>query len=120
MADRTIGRDPEMSRVWRYVLAADGGMAPCVEQGMLSLSCCKPMIRRCAHVGEWVVGFVPRRINGGRVHVAWAGQIAESVPLGNYEKRFSGRGDAIYKLVESGLGEQQILVPLRDDYHGDE
>jgi putative DNA base modification enzyme with NMAD domain len=120
MAYGTIGRDPEMSRIWRYVLATDNGMAPCAEQGILSLCLCKPMIRRSAGVGEWVVGFVPRRINGGRVHVAWAGQIAESVSMGDYEKRFPGRRDAIYRLVESKWGEPDILVPLRDDYHADE
>jgi hypothetical protein len=41
------------------------------------------MIRRSVRVGEWVVGFVPKGIRRG--HVAWAGQIAEVVPLGDYE-----------------------------------
>ena len=111
MADRTSGRNPDMSRIWRYSLVADNGMAPCAEQGILTLCLCKPMIRKSACVGEWVVGFVPRRINDGRVHVAWAGRIAKSVSMGDYEKGFSGREDAIYKLTESGW------EFLRDDYH---
>jgi len=53
----------------------------------------------------------------------WLGQdgFRRSSPLGEYEKRFSGRQDAIYRLVGSAAwGEQEVLVPLRDDYHADE
>ncbi len=107
-----------MSRIWRYVLAADNGMAPCSDDGMLSLTCCKPLIRRSACVGEWVVGFAPKGIRRG--HVAWAGRIAEVVSLGEYEQRFSGRRDAIYKLAGYSWGDQEILTPLRNDYHADE
>jgi hypothetical protein len=107
-----------MSRIWRYVLAADNGMAPCVQYGMLSLACCKPMIRRNASVGDWVIGFVPKGLRRG--HVAWAGRVSEVIPLGEYEKRFSGRRDAIYRLADDANGQHETLVPLRDDYHADD
>jgi len=107
-----------MNRIWRYVLATDSGMAPCIEKGMLSLSCCKPMIRKYARPGEWVVGFVPKSIGRGRV--AWVGQIADIVPLDKYERRFPGRQDAIYGLRASAPGEPKVMVPLREDYHADE
>jgi hypothetical protein len=120
MARRTIARDSIMNRIWRYVLAADNGMAPCAQDGMFSLTCCKPMIRRSACIGDWVVGFVPKPKRRG--HVAWAGRVSEVFPSGEYEKRFSGRQDAIYRLVGSAAwGEQEVLVALRDDdYHADE
>ena len=118
LADRTADGNSGMSRIWRCVLATDNGMAPCVEQGILSLSCCKPVIRKSARPGEWVVGFVPK--GKGRGRVAWAGQIAEIVPLGDYEKRFTGRPDAIYRLAHSTSDDQEVLVPLRDDYHNDD
>lgn len=105
-------------RIWRYVLSTDNGMAPCVEEDMLSLSCCKPMIRKYAKPGEWVIGFVPKHKRRG--YVAWAGKIAEVIPLGEYEKRFCGRKDAIYRLMGTTSGEQEVLVPLRDDYHCNE
>jgi hypothetical protein len=111
MADRANGRNPDMSLIWRYSLVTDNGMAPCVEQRILTLCLCKPVIRKGACVGDWVVGFVPRRRNDGRVHVAWAGRIGESVSMGDYEKRFADRKDAIYKWTDSGW------VFLRDDYH---
>jgi hypothetical protein len=110
--------DPGVSRVWRYVLAVDNGMAPCVQDGMLSLTCCKPMIRRNASVGDWVIGFVPKGLK--RSHVAWAGRVSEVIPLGEYEKRFSGRRDALYRLADDADGQQENLVPLREDYHADE
>ena len=104
-----------MTRIWRYVLADDNGMAPCPEGGMLSLSCCKPTIRKGACVEDWVVGFVPKRIAPG--HIAWAGKVAETVPLGDYERRFRGRQDAIYRAVKSPADQTDDFVSLRDDYH---
>jgi hypothetical protein len=112
---RGTARDSEMSRIWRYVLATDSGMAPCIQKGMLSLSCCKPMIRRYACLGEWVIGFVPKGKNPGRV--AWVGKVKDIVPLGEYERRFRGMKDAIYR-QRSRDGE--ILKPLRNNYHADE
>jgi hypothetical protein len=82
-----------------------------VEQGILTLCLCKPMIRKSACVGEWVVGFVPKRINDGRVHVAWAGRIARILTMSDYEKQYVGRQDAIYKMTVSGW------EFLRPDYH---
>ncbi len=106
-----------MSRIWRYVLATDNGMAPCVENKWLSLCCCKPRIRESARVGDWVVGFVPKRIK--LAHVAWLGRVGKIFPLGEYEQQFSSRLDAIYSLRRSASGEE-VLVPLRTDYHADE
>jgi hypothetical protein len=107
-----------MSRIWRYVLADDNGMAPCAEDGVLSLCCCKPMIRRSAKVGEWVIGFVPQSLGRGRV--AWVGQVSAVIPMGEYEQRYSGRQDAIYRLAGHGPDGREILTPLREDYHASE
>lgn len=42
-------------RIYRYVLTSDTGMAPSIDQGVVSLATCKPVIRRCAGPGDWVV-----------------------------------------------------------------
>ncbi|PRZ53019.1 hypothetical protein BX589_112192 [Paraburkholderia fungorum] len=102
-----------MSRVWRYVLRTDNGMAPCSEDGMLTLTCCKPIIRRYAKVGEWVVAFEPTALGG---KVAYAGQVSAVLPLGDYEKRYRGRRDAIYRLEVLADG-QTSLTPLLPEYH---
>jgi hypothetical protein len=107
-----------MSRIWRYVLAGDNGMAPCIDRGKLSLCCCKPAIRKNARLGEWVIGFVPKPMRRG--HVAWAGKISEIIAMGEYQRRFPRRRDAIYRLADPGEGGKEVLLPLRDDYHADE
>lgn len=104
-------------RIWRYVLAADNGMAPCLQDGVLSLCCCKPLIRRSARMGDWVIGFLPKRMGLGRV--AWAGKIGEIAPLGDYQERFNNRFDAIYRRTGYALDGRELLEPLRVDYHAD-
>lgn len=98
-----------MSRIWRYVLARDAGMAPCIQGGILTLTCCKPFIRRNAKEGDWVIGFVPKGLKRG--HIAWMGKIEERIPLAEYGRRFRRRKDAIYRL------RQGELISMRTDYH---
>lgn len=105
-----------MNRIWRYVLATDAGMAPCVDNNMLTLSCCKPMIRKHAIPGDWVIAVAPKQCGIGRV--AYVGHISEILSLGEYERRFRGRRDAIYRAKPGAMGEE--LVALRKDYHEDE
>lgn len=116
MDNRSGIRNAEMNRIWRYVLVSDNGMAPCVDGKVLTLTCCKPTIRRNAKNGDWVIGFVPKKLGCGLV--AWTGRVAEVVPLGDYQERYTARQDAIYKRgFEDG---SEILNPLRLDYHKDE
>lgn len=44
-------------RIYFYKLVADNGGAPCVENGLLSLAICKPMIRKTAKEGDLILGF---------------------------------------------------------------
>jgi len=39
-----------------YVVNSDSGFAPHVNNGMISLATCKPMVRSSSKVGDWVVG----------------------------------------------------------------
>lgn len=108
-----------MTRIWRYVLANDNGMAPCPHDGILSLCTCKPMIRRNADLGDWVIGFAPKRFGVGRV--SWAGKVAEKLWLGDYQRKYPTRPDAVYRRSgELGPGGRETLVPLTRDYHADE
>jgi hypothetical protein len=110
-----------MSRIWRYVLAADNGMAPCLQDGLLSLSCCKPLIRRSAQPGDWVIGYLPKGLKRGLgPHVAWAGKVAGVMSLGDYQIRYPHRYDAIYRRTGHSWEGHELLAPLRDDYHEDE
>lgn len=104
-----------MTRILRYILQHDSGMAPCIDNRMVSLATCKPKIRASTKPGEWVVGFRPSPAPRGLV--VWAGRIAECIDVGEYErlhscKRRGGRADAIYRELPSGGFER-----LRPHYH---
>jgi len=104
-----------MTRILRYILQHDTGMAPCIDHGLVSLATCKPKIRASAKPGEWVVGFRPGLAHRGLA--VWAGQVAECINVGEYErlhscKRRGGRADAVYRELPSGGFKR-----LRPQYH---
>lgn len=104
-----------MTRIWRYVLKTDTGFAPCIDDGILTLACCKPFIRRHAEKGDWIIGYFPKNLGYGRV--AWVGQVSEKLPLGMYEKRHRRRRDAIYRLVHRDASGAEVLKDLPNAYH---
>jgi len=99
-----------MTRIFRYILQTDTGMAPCTDRGRLTLATCKPKIRSSAMPGDWVMGFYPRPFERGLV--AWAGRIERKLETGNYEREFRGRSDAVYRQKADGTFKR-----LRPDYH---
>lgn len=100
-------------RFLRFKQPDDDGMAPCWHEGRLSLATCKPRVRRNAKVGDWVIGFLPKR--HGRGHVIWAARVAEIVPIEDYQRRFPDRPDAIYQFDADGR-----VTRLAPDYHASE
>jgi hypothetical protein len=99
-----------VTRIIRYILQHDTGMAPCVDDGLVSLATCKPQIRTGAKRGEWVIGFRPGRASRGLV--VWAGRVADIVGVGEYERQHRGRSDAVYRTKPDGGFKR-----LRPDYH---
>lgn len=102
-----------MTRLFRYILRFDSGMAPCIDNGLTTLATCKPVIRRSACPGDWVAGFLPRPHARGLV--AHAGRVREVLDIGSYERTHGGRSDAIYRERSDGTFEC-----LRSDYHPEE
>ena len=99
-----------MTRIYRYILPHDTGMAPCSEGKFISLATCKPVIRRVARQGDWVLGFRPGSLERG--HVLWAGKVAEVMTHGDYQREHPRRSDAVYGMRADG--DYERLVP---DYH---
>lgn len=99
-----------MTRIFRYILASDNGMAPCIDDGLVSLATCKPAVRSSARPGDWVIGCFPKPAPRGVV--AWAARIAECISVGEYETRYRGRSDAVYRENADGTFRR-----LRPDYH---
>lgn len=76
-------------RIYRYVVAYDGGTAPRPFDGLCSLAICKPRIRAVADVGDWIIGFRSRCPG----EVLYAMQVTERLTLGDYwlDPRFVNR-----------------------------
>ena len=98
--------------IYRYIITADTGMAPAIDRGLVTLATCKPVIRRCSAVGDWVVAC--RASPSPLGLVAWAGRVVRKLPIGQYEREFRGRSDAVYRESSDGT-----LKALRRDYHQD-
>jgi len=93
----------ENTRLFSYVLASDTGFAPNVTGGYCTLACCKPVVRRVARVGDWVVGTLPKYF--GRNRVGYLMRVSETVTFDDFfnDDRFGKKkpsvdphGDNIY------------------------
>jgi hypothetical protein len=97
-----------------YVVTCDTGFSPNPFWGCCTLADCKPVIRRTAKVGEWIVGLSPKA-DGNRL--IYAMQVEEIVPYDKYysDSRFAAKipdysigkvvykcGDNIYKPLPNG------------------
>lgn len=101
-----------MTRIYRYVLQNDGGMAPNPRKGFLTLATCKPEIRKGARGGDWVVANYPSPRNN---LVAWAGRIERCIPVGLYASEFPERDDALHEIGPHG--EPQRIPGKHEWYH---
>lgn len=55
-----------MTKSYSYVVARDYGFAPNPFNGILTLAACKPVIRKGADVGSFVIGFTNKE-NGNKL-----------------------------------------------------
>ena len=55
----------ENIRLFSYKMTHDTGFAPNPFHGMLTLANCKPLIRKCKKIGDWIAGFSSKELNGG-------------------------------------------------------
>lgn len=75
------------------MLAKDVGIAPCIDEGILTLCTCKPRIRAGAEIGDRVLATLPKRFGVGRV--AWVGRVAEAIATAAFAERWPDRADAL-------------------------
>jgi hypothetical protein len=85
-------------RIYFYKLTSDTGGAPCVQNGVLSLAICKPMIRGTAEKGDLIFGFAARSLHPDN-RLIYAARVTEKLGDGRYYKdaRYAQRGDCIYR-----------------------
>ena len=90
-----------MSRIYVYKLTADNGGAPCIEDGLLSLAICKPMIRRMADKGDLIFGFAANSLHRDN-RLIYVARITKKLSDGQYyqDSRYRRRRDCIYRFEE--------------------
>lgn len=97
-------------RMFLYKLTVDGGVAPCVRRGLLSLAICKPLIRTSAEVNDVIFGFAANSLNpqNSLIYIA---RVTQKVFNGEYYRaeKYAARADCIYEYEKS-----RRLFQLRD------
>ena len=90
-----------MGKIYYYKLTCDNNGAPCIQDGMLSLAICKPMIRSSAEVGDWIFGFAANSLNNANplIYVAKVTEKKEGKDYYTAEE-FSKREDRVYDFVD--------------------
>jgi hypothetical protein len=84
--------------VFFYKLTVDDGGAPCVQQGLLSLAICKPMIRGKAVCGDLIFGFSAKSQHSDN-RLLYIARITDKKSNGTYytTRRYANRDDCIYR-----------------------
>ena len=72
-----------MTRLHTYVVATDLGLAPNPFHGVCTLAVCKPVIRRTASVGDWILG-TGSKTRGHQGRAVYAMQVAETLDFETY------------------------------------
>lgn len=104
-------------KIYSYVIKSDSGFAPNPFWGYCTLATCKPVIRRIAKEGDWVIGTGSVE-NVGNDRLVYAMKVTEVMPLEDYweDKRFEKKkpgkgtsrrvGDNIYYRDAKGIVKQ--------------
>jgi len=101
-------------RLFSYIVTHDTGFAPNPFWGYCTVATCKPVIRKVAEVGDWVVGISPKEQGNKLIYVM---EVNEKMPIEDYfnDPRFEKKkpnmnsdkivdrtGDNIYKPLGNG------------------
>ena len=77
-----------MPRLFTYCLRVDDGAAPNPFWGLCTLVICKPVIRRTADVGDWVVGTGSKNVEGRNFSnmLVYAMRVSEVMTMEEYDE----------------------------------
>ncbi|RJS47427.1 hypothetical protein D4739_15195 [Nocardioides cavernaquae] len=107
--------DPvETNRVFSYIVVHDSGFSPNPFHGLLTLACCKPLIRRTAGVGDILVGLSSRS-----ERVVYAVQVAKVIGFEEYweDPRYLPRRPVRWSPRIIERAGDNIYEPVGRDFH---
>ena len=92
-----------MNRLYAYIVRWDDGFAPNPFHGVLTLACCKRVIRRVAQVGDYIVGLSSTPDN----HIVYAMRVSETITFDEYwhDPRFRVKRPDMRAGGEKALGD---------------
>jgi hypothetical protein len=119
-----------MPYIYSYIHVYDTGFAPNFQSGILSLSTCKPMIRKNACIGDFIVGI--KNIDGKK-YITYIMKITNKMTMEQYDKytkiflqeKISNDsnpfGDSIYDFSENSInlrGKIHTENNIKNDLNG--
>jgi hypothetical protein len=117
----------KIAKIRTYKMTHAAGFAPNIDDGILTLACCKPVIRRNANVGDWIAGFTSTRKTAGATKLGeeklvYLMQVTEKLTFDEYWKKYPQKrpqtsedlGDNIYT-KEKPLGYEYFPTDSKED-----
>ncbi|MGX3066149.1 Nmad2 family putative nucleotide modification protein [Ursidibacter arcticus] len=99
-----LTKEIEQPSLYSYIVAYDYGNAPNPDFNICTLAICKPVIRRCAKVGDIILGLSPKRMGN---HIVYCMVIDEIVEWQNYYQRCKNSTDLNHR------------IPINNNHNGD-
>lgn len=83
-----------------YKMTWDTECAPNPHEGVLTLAICKPTIRRCSQIGDWISGWTAKAVHGkgGQIYpfdaqkLIYLAKITKKLTFEEYWKRYPQKG----------------------------
>src|SRR4051794_15870802 len=93
-------------RLHSYVVARDFGFAPNPFFGHCTLCTCKPVIRRVAQVGDWVIGTGPKK-RDRQGQLVFAMEVTETLSFEQYwsDPRFRRKRPTLWGSLKQAFGD---------------
>lgn len=92
-SDKCNKNNDKMTKIYSYVLRIDDGSAPNPFWGLCTLTICKPVIRRNAQIGDWIIGTGSKntKLKDGKIYdfsdsIVYAMKITAKKSLREYDE----------------------------------
>ena len=107
-------------RLFSYKMTNDSGFAPNPFGHTLTFATCKPEIRQCILVGDWIAGFTSWKLAGhevGSERLIYLMRVAEKLPVRDYfsDSRFQDKIPDMSARGPMAKAGDNIYRPLRPD-----
>jgi len=101
--------------IYSYKMTNDNGSAPCPDNGLLTLTICKPMIRKNCKINDYIVGISSKKLNlGNTPKIIFIAKITKIINMKDYYKKYPKRKDCIYNNLNELLINNYHCINSKD------